>query len=113
MTLSYFRFAIHIHYLTKLSQTHIIFIYIPQTKTPLGIINLNCQSLKNKKAEFVSLIDSTKPDIIIDTNSRLSNSISDAEYFPDKFNVYRNDRSEDQRGGGVFVAVNSDLISEE
>ena len=53
--------------------------HIPKTKNPLRIINLNCQSLKNKKAEFLSLIDSTKPDIIIGTESWLSNSISDTE----------------------------------
>ena len=87
--------------------------HIPKTKKTLRIVNLNCKSLKNKKAEFVSLIDSTKPDIITGTESWLSHSISDIEYFPDKFNVYRNDRSEDQRGGWVFVAVNSDLISED
>ena len=66
--------------------------HIPKTKKPLRIVNLNCQSLKNKKAEFLSLIDSTKPDIIIGTESWLSHSISDTEYFPDTFNVYRNDK---------------------
>ena len=43
--------------------------YIPKTKETLRLINVNCQSLKTKKAEFVSLIDSTKPDRIINTNT--------------------------------------------
>ncbi|XP_033100275.1 uncharacterized protein LOC117103766 isoform X2 [Anneissia japonica] len=76
---------------------------------PLRIVNVNCQSLINKKAPFYNLLDSTKPDIIIATETWFNNSIGDAEYFSSQYSVYRKDRN--STGGGVLVAVNSDFIS--
>lgn len=62
-----------------------------------------------------------KPDIICGTESWLKgkkpgkvfepNAIMNSEIFPEDFNIYRNDRS--SRGGGVFVAVRSNLTSVE
>ena len=80
-------------------------------KTPLRIINVNCQSIKNKHGEFLNMIDSTKPDIIIGTESCVNPDIKDNEYFPDTYSVHRNDRPVGQTGGGVFVAVRRDYIS--
>ena len=74
---------------------------------PLRIINLNCQSIKNKKAEFLALVESCKPDIIFGTESWLNNNVFDAEYFPENYSFVRKDRPEPQKGGGggVFIAV--------
>ena len=68
--------------------------------TPLRIINVNCQSIRNKHGEFLNMIDSTKPDIIIGTESWLNPDIKDNEYFPDTYSVHRNDRPVGQTGGG-------------
>ena len=40
-------------------------------QTPLKILNVNCQSLKKKQERMENLIDSTKPDIIIATETWL------------------------------------------
>ena len=38
---------------------------------PLRILVMNCQSIKNKKAELHTIIDSAKPDIILGNESCL------------------------------------------
>lgn len=58
----------------------------------LRILNVNCQSLVNKKGPFYNLIDSIKPDIIIATETWFNSSILDAEYFSNHFTVHRKDR---------------------
>ena len=78
---------------------------------PLRIINLNCQSIKNKKAEFLALVESCKPDVIFGTESWLNKNVFDAEYFPENYSVFRKDRPESKKGGGVFIAVTTDLIA--
>ena len=37
------------------------------------------------------------------------NAIKNSEVFPDNYNVFRNDR--DSKGGGVFLAINSDITA--
>jgi len=74
---------------------------------PLRTINVNCQSLVNKKPLMNSLIESSKPDIIIATETWFTSQIHDAEYFDlDNFAIYRRDRGTDTAGGGVLIAVN-------
>ena len=70
----------------------------------LKIIVINCQSIKNKKADFCSTLASTEPDVIIGTESWLTPDITNTEYFPSTFKTYRHYPT-DQRGGGVFVSV--------
>ncbi len=77
---------------------------------PLRILNLNCQSLMNKKEEFHLLLESTKADIVFGTESWLRSDIKDHEVFPDGYSVYRKDR-QTGRGGGVFIAVKDHFIS--
>ena len=78
---------------------------------PLRIVNINCQSLTKKKGPFYNILDSTKPDIIILTETWFKNNISNAEYFNSQYTVHRRDRNAATDGGGVIVAVNSDFIS--
>ena len=43
--------------------------------TPLTILNVNCQSVKSRVPQFLNLIESTDPDIIVGTKSWLSPDI--------------------------------------
>jgi len=89
----------------------------PTAKTNLRLMTINCRSIKDKKAEFSAVVDYTKPDIILGTESWLkgiqpgkqptTDCIRSSEIFPEDYRVFRNDRG--TLGGGVFVAVHQDL----
>ena len=72
---------------------------------------VNCRSLRNKIPEFHHLIHSTQCNVIIGTESWLTDDDSDAEVFPKSFSVYRKDRI-NRAGGGVFVAVKNSIVSQ-
>ena len=73
---------------------------------------MNCQSIKNKKAELHTIIDSAKPDIILGIESWLTPEIKNSEIFPDSFDAVRKDRASDANGG-VFIAFKRDLLCTE
>ena len=79
---------------------------------PLRILIMNCRSIKNKKAEIHTLIDSAKPDIILGNESWLTPDIKNSEIFPDSFDAIRKDRVGDAHGG-VFIAFRRDLLCTE
>ena len=79
---------------------------------PLRILIMNCQSIKNKKAELHTIIDSAKPDIILGNESWLTPDIKNSEIFPDSFDAVRKDRARDAHGG-VFIAFKCDLLCTE
>ena len=81
---------------------------------PLRVLNINFQSVKNKTIELEHVIHSTKPDIIIGTETWLNSNINSIEIFkPDwGYTVYRKDRP-NQSYGGVLIAVSNNLISSE
>ena len=70
---------------------------------------MNCRSIKNKKAEINSLIDSAKPNNILGNESWLTPDIKNSEIFPDSFDAIRKDRVGDAHGG-VFIAFRRDLL---
>ena len=78
-------------------------------KRPLRILNINFQSCSGKRAETLILLDSTKPDIILATETWLNENITNQEVIPEDYSVYRRDRN--TRGGGVLIAVRKDLKS--
>ena len=65
----------------------------------------------NKWAEFIRLIDSLKPDIIVGTETWLSDSIKNSEIIPDNMNftIYRRDREDSY--GGVVIAISKCIPS--
>ncbi|XP_019618466.1 PREDICTED: uncharacterized protein LOC109465549 [Branchiostoma belcheri] len=78
---------------------------------PLRLINANFQSLKNKKVELETLVEETKPDILVITETWLDSTCNITEYFPNHLNMqvfYRN-RPEDSHGG-VLIAVSNEFI---
>ena len=79
---------------------------------PLRILFMNCQSIKNKKAELHTIIDSAKPDIILGNESWLTPEIKNSENFSNSFDAVRKDRASDAHGG-VFIAFKRDLLCTE
>ncbi|PNF22858.1 hypothetical protein B7P43_G16578, partial [Cryptotermes secundus] len=69
----------------------------------LVLLQVNCRSILNKYLEFWNLIDTYNPDVIIGTESWLSEEISNAEIFRDEYTTFRRDGN--TRGGGVFICV--------
>jgi hypothetical protein len=53
------------------------------------------------------MIHSDQPDIILCQETKLDETISNSELFPDSYSVFRKDR--DRKGGGVCIAVNKKL----
>lgn len=76
-------------------------------------MNINFQSVRNKKVELLDLLTSSETDIIIGTETWLNNTIYSSEIIPTgQYDEYRNDRDK-SRGGGVLIAVRKTLISSE
>lgn len=80
---------------------------------PLRVVVLNCQSVVNKKASLAQMMDRTKPDIVIGTESWLKTKHNNAEIFPDNFTIFRQDRKGAQKGGGVFIAISNSYTATE
>ena len=70
----------------------------------------------NKHLKLYQLIETHKPDIIIGNETHLNKDINRREIFPPSY-VYsppvRKDRDSGEKGGGVVIAVNSNIISVE
>ena len=75
-------------------------------KRSLKVQIINCRSIVDKKLEFHNLISSTKPDIVIGTESWLKPKHHTNEVFDSDlgYSIFRRDRMK-QAGGGVFIAV--------
>ena len=81
----------------------------------LKVLNMNCQSIVKKKAEFYALLDKHKPDIVVGTESWLTPKHLDSELFPKSlgFTPFRQDRESGKSGGGVFILVRDTFIASE
>lgn len=68
----------------------------------------------NKHLELYQLIETHKPDIIIGSETHLNKEIVSREIFPPNY-VYsplvRKDQDSGEKGGGVVIAVNCNIIS--
>ena len=77
---------------------------------PLKVIVVNCQSVVNKKAEMLNLVDATQADVIIGTESWLTSDIPDSEICPPGYTMFRKNRV-NRTGGGVFIMISCEFIS--
>jgi len=57
------------------------------------LLQVNCRSICNKILEFWNLIDTYNPDVVIGTESWLSEEINSGEIFRDDYITFRRDRS--------------------
>ena len=81
-----------------------------QKNRPLRMINVNFETgVVGKTAALAYLIQSTKPDLVFGTETKIDSSIKSCEFFPPNYEVYRLDRN--RNGGGVLLAVSNTLIS--
>lgn len=88
--------------------------HLPNRKgRPLRIINVSCQFNVNKKGAWINLLNTTKPDIIIATETWLDSTILGSELQSDSFSIYRRDKKSGKCGGGVMNAVNDTITSTE
>ena len=81
------------------------------SRNKIRCILINCRSIKNKVADFEVLEEIHKPDLVCGVESWLNETIYTSEIFPNIFSVFRNDRTTETTGGGVFQAIRNDLIS--
>ena len=76
----------------------------------LKILHVNCQSIRATKQHFAVLTQQHNPDIIVGTESWLTESIKNSEVFPtDQYSILRRDRPNDPHGG-VLIATKHDLL---
>ena len=78
--------------------------------THMKVLNVNTQSILDKRARFQNLVDSTDPDIVIMTVTWLKPDKADGETgeagrFACEYNIHRRDRPGKKTGGGVLIAV--------
>jgi hypothetical protein len=69
----------------------------------LVLLQVNCRSVLNKSLDFWNLVDTYNPDVIIGTESWLTEEINNAEIFRDDYTTFRRDNN--TRGVGVFICV--------
>jgi hypothetical protein len=82
-------------------------------KESFQILNINFQSIRNKKVDLQNLLETTEANVLIGTETWLNDSIYSSEIIPTgQFDVYRNDRDKG-KGGGVLIAVRRSLIDSE
>jgi len=76
----------------------------------LRFLCINFQSAKKKAKHISTLIECTRPDVIIGTETWLSSDVNSSEIFEESlgFDVHRNDRP-DNPHGGVLLAVRKEL----
>lgn len=85
----------------------------------LRVISFNAQSLKshsvehgmNKLCLFQNLIYSGNNDIASVTETWLTDNISDGEILGNGYTIYRRDRVDGRKGGGVLTAIRHSLAS--
>ena len=79
---------------------------LPQKKN-LRVMNVNCRSVINKKADLEASINYII--VICGYESWFNNNIKSSEIFPENYTAYGKDRN--TAGGGVFLLVRKDIVS--
>ena len=85
---------------------------VPRQRTSnLYAVLLNARSLRNKLTDLQASIYSNDVDILVITETWFTPAILDHEVLPSGYSVYRRDREEDRRGGGVLIAIKDNIPS--
>lgn len=81
-----------------------------KSRKQLRVLIVNFQSVKNKRNDLQIMLDSSQPDVILGTETWLSDKINTSEIFPPElgYDVIRRDRKGDPHGG-VLIAAKTDL----
>ena len=77
----------------------------------LRSIVVNFQSIKNKKAEFLLMLDRTNPDIIFGNETWLNPEIKNQEIFPPEYTAFRKDRPDGH--GGTLIGIRKSFTCHE
>ena len=80
-------------------------------KQTLTVLLINARSLKNKLRDFQTMVYSRDSDIIVVCETWLTSFMFDKEILPSGYDIYRRDRLNDKRGGGVLIAIKSNIKS--
>ncbi|XP_038074867.1 uncharacterized protein LOC119742770 [Patiria miniata] len=59
------------------------------------------------------MLETEDPDVIAGTETWLHDSVYSSEFLPSSYQIFRNDRQTDTSGGGVFLAIKSNLMAKE
>ena len=78
----------------------------------LKCMEINCNSIVSteRAAIFKAHVDLHKPDIVFGCESKLTPDMPTNASFPQDYTIYRKERAT-VGGGGVFLAVKSDIVS--
>ena len=82
-----------------------------QRTSNLSVMLLNARSLRNKLTDFQASIYSNDVDILVITETWLTPAILEHEVLPSGYSVYRRDREEERRGGGILIAIKDNIPS--
>ena len=78
----------------------------------MRVIVVNANSVKGKGAEIAELCNSTRPGVMVVTETKVDNTINAAEFFPRNYQVaVRRDQS--AQGGGVLIATKNGIVVDE
>ena len=74
----------------------------------LRVCVINCNSARNRQAQFEKLAKYVKPDVMLITETKLTDDIKSSEFLPDAYSgTIRRDWND--KGGGVMIAIHRDL----
>ena len=80
----------------------------------ITIVVANCDGVTGKKATIENMLTSLQPDIFLAVESKLDDSVYDAEFLPPTYRDSPPARKDRKRGGGgVFIAVREGIIAEQ
>ena len=72
---------------------------------------MNVNSAKGKPAEIANILDYTKPDVVVMSETKLDKSCYTSEFLPKNYTAFRRDRT--INGGGVLIATKKGLVADE
>ena len=78
-----------------------------------GVPLKTSNKIVHKLAELESLTSLTKCDILAVTETWLNANVNDSEILNNNYNLFRRDCNNGKRGGGVLLAVNSQMNARE